>query len=59
MKVQDQKVFKRIYSAAETCEELPWHYEDPPDQLLHALAARRQPGRALDVGCGGGTYVSD
>jgi len=56
MKTQDQKVFKRIYSAAETCEELPWHDEDPPQQLLHALAARDKPGRALDVGCGGGTY---
>jgi len=56
MTEQDPGVFKRIYSHARTCEELPWHREEPPELLARAVEQRKSPGRALDVGCGAGTH---
>jgi 2-polyprenyl-3-methyl-5-hydroxy-6-metoxy-1,4-benzoquinol methylase len=53
-----QTVFTRLYRRAPSIEALPWHREDPPALLEQAVAARRAPGRALDVGCGEGVYAA-
>ncbi len=56
MAEQSRKIFERLYGKARTAEDLPWHRDEPPALLVAALASREQPGRALDVGCGAGTY---
>jgi len=56
MSEQSRKVFERLYGPARTAADLPWHREEPPDLLIQALAARGNPGTALDIGCGAGTY---
>lgn len=50
-----QMVFARLYRHAKAPESLPWH-RDPP-ALLRAAAEQRDPGRALDVGCGAGVHA--
>lgn len=56
MSDQSQTVFKRLYRTAQRPEDLPWHHAEPPALLAEALDAGREPGTALDVGCGAGTY---
>ncbi|MDP6675427.1 MAG: class I SAM-dependent methyltransferase, partial [Gammaproteobacteria bacterium] len=56
MSGQSKKVFQRLYKSAKKPEDLPWHEADPPAQLIQALNQRTTPGRALDIGCGAGTY---
>lgn len=56
MSVKNKMVFGRLYETAETFADLPWHEPEPPDLLVKALDERRQPGRALDIGCGAGNY---
>jgi SAM-dependent methyltransferase len=56
MSEQSQTVFKRLYRAAKSPEDLPWHRAEPPALLVEALDARGEAGTALDVGCGAGTY---
>lgn len=51
-----RKVFERLYAGAKTAEDLPWYSGEPPPLLIKALAQRAEPGAALDVGCGAGTY---
>lgn len=53
---QTNKFFDRVYKTAKKAEDLPWHEPDPPVLLVKALDRRDTPGRALDVGCGAGTY---
>ncbi len=43
-----------FYSKASSPEDLPWYSEEPPKLLLDAVAQKRKPGRALDLGCGTG-----
>jgi SAM-dependent methyltransferase len=50
-------IFSRLYRRAPAVEALPWHREEPPPLLERAVAARRSPGRALDLGCGEGVYA--
>ncbi len=50
-----QKIFAGIYQRAEGAEALPWHRDAPG--LLRAVAERRSPGRALDLGCGAGVHA--
>jgi 2-polyprenyl-3-methyl-5-hydroxy-6-metoxy-1,4-benzoquinol methylase len=50
-------VFARLYRRAPSVESLPWHREQPPALLERAVAQRTTPGRALDLGCGGGAYA--
>jgi len=50
-------VFARLYRRAPTVESLPWNREQPPALLERALGQRTATGRALDVGCGQGTYT--
>jgi SAM-dependent methyltransferase len=56
MSGQSKGVFQRLYKSAKKPEDLPWHEADPPVALVRALNQRDTPGRALDVGCGSGTY---
>jgi SAM-dependent methyltransferase len=49
-------IFERLYGAAEAFDDLPWHDPEPPELLVDAMASRANPGTALDIGCGGGTY---
>jgi SAM-dependent methyltransferase len=56
MKDMNLRVFERLYGTAETFSDLPWHDPEPPTLLVDALDHRAPPGRALDVGCGAGTY---
>ena len=53
---QSKGLFNRLYKSAEKPEDLPWHESEPPGMLVQALDRRDAPGRALDVGCGSGTY---
>lgn len=56
MSDKGKRIFDRLYRSAETAEDLPWHEDTPPELLVRALDQRGNPGRALDVGCGAGTY---
>ncbi len=56
MSEQDRRIFERLYARAHRAEDLPWHEAEPPALLGRALQARKSPGRALDLGCGAGTY---
>lgn len=56
MKDMNLRVFERLYSSAETHSDLPWHEPEPPALLVAALDRREGASRALDVGCGAGTY---
>ena len=53
---KNQFIFNRLYAKARTCDDLPWHETEPPPLLVRALDERAVAGRALDVGCGAGTY---
>lgn len=56
MSVQDRRIFERLYGRASRAEELPWHEPEPPALLGKALQGRKTAGKALDLGCGAGTY---
>lgn len=56
MKDANLRVFERLYRKAKTHDDLPWHRPDPPALLVAAIDRRDRPGRALDIGCGTGTY---
>jgi SAM-dependent methyltransferase len=56
MSGQSRRFFERLYKSAEKPEDLPWHDTEPPALLVKALDRRAAPGRALDIGCGSGTY---
>lgn len=56
MENRNLKVFERLYGTAETYSDLPWHDPEPPALLIAAMDRRDSPGRALDIGCGAGTY---
>ncbi|HJP38603.1 MAG TPA: class I SAM-dependent methyltransferase [Gammaproteobacteria bacterium] len=56
MSGQSKKIFRRLYNSAKKPEDLPWHEADPPALLIQTLNQRSTPGRALDIGCGAGTY---
>ena len=46
--------FKEYYHQAKSAKELPWHRAEPNRFLDQIIAARAQPGAALDMGCGSG-----
>lgn len=56
MSDQARRVLERLYAGATRAEDLPWHEPEPPALLARAVAARGTPGRALDLGCGAGTF---
>lgn len=52
----DILVYQNWYQRATTPEELPWHRETPPALLEKAVAGHPEKGKALDIGCGAGTF---
>lgn len=51
------KVMQKFYRKAEgNPAKLPWHNETPSEVLVAAVKAHGGRGRALDVGCGAGTF---
>lgn len=56
-KRKNERVLGLLYRRAKTPEDLPWYRAEPPALLVKALEQRTSPGRALDVGCGAGTYT--
>lgn len=54
MSADAMKTFTATYDWARDWRDLPWAHEEPT-LFLADLCARRQPGRALDLGCGAGT----
>jgi SAM-dependent methyltransferase len=51
-----KKVMTSMYARAASPEDLPWHQAEPPQLLVDAVKSRPAGGRALDVGCGAGTF---
>ena len=48
--------FESSYKRAKRVEDLPWYRDYTPRFLTEALQHKEAPARALDVGCGTGTY---
>jgi len=46
--------FKTYYGQAKSAKKLPWHHAEPNRFLDAIIAARHEPGAALDMGCGSG-----
>jgi len=51
-----KKFMERVYAKATKPSDLLWHSEEPSTFLIKAIHERRQPGRALDLGCGAGVF---
>jgi SAM-dependent methyltransferase len=51
-----KRVMAAMYAKATSPGDLPWHREEPPRLLVDAVRSRPRGGRALDVGCGAGTF---
>lgn len=55
MDTPDREVFDRIYGRR-TPEQIAWHYDDPPEQLVELLdSGKVRPCKAVEIGCGLGT----
>src|SRR5262245_4428100 len=53
-----QKQFmERVYAKAVKPSDLLWHSEEPSPFLTKAIAERKQPGTALDLGLGAGIFA--
>jgi ubiquinone/menaquinone biosynthesis C-methylase UbiE len=55
-KTMEQRYFEFLYSRAKSPADLPWAQGTPERVLNKVLQKRGAPGRALDVGCGAGTF---
>lgn len=47
---------ERVYQKATKPSDLLWHSEEPSPFLAKAIQQRKQPGKALDLGCGAGVF---
>lgn len=54
MTTHEKDTFFATYNWAKSWEDLPWSHEEPT-LFLAEICRRRQPGSALDIGCGAGT----
>lgn len=54
MSTHEKKTFFATYDWAKTWHDLPWAH-DEPTLFLAEICQQRKVGRALDIGCGGGT----
>ena len=54
MNTHEKDTFFATYDWAKNWEDLPWSHEEPT-LFLAEICRRREPGRALDIGCGAGT----
>jgi SAM-dependent methyltransferase len=52
----ERKVQEMFYKKARRPEDLPWHTAEPAKLLVDAVVRRERPGKALDLGCGTGTF---
>ena len=52
----NQSFFENSYKRAKSAEDLPWYRNYPPRFLAEAIKVKKAPARALDLGCGTGTY---
>ena len=52
----ERRVMTAMYAKARAPGDLPWHQAEPPRLLAEAIEGRPNRGRALDIGCGAGTY---
>ncbi len=49
---------RSLYRKARRAEDRPWHRVDAPAMLQRVVGEREGRGRALDLGCGAGTYAT-
>lgn len=54
MNTHEKDTFYATYDWAKGWEDLPWSHEEPT-LFLAEICRRREPGTALDIGCGAGT----
>lgn len=54
MSTHELNTFLGTYEWAKSWHDLPWAH-DEPTLFLAEICRRREPGRALDIGCGAGT----
>jgi len=54
MDTHEKDTFMQTYQWASSWNELPWAH-DEPTLFLAEICQRREPGAALDIGCGAGT----
>jgi SAM-dependent methyltransferase len=54
--VFDRMVMDKFYKNAKTPQDIPWHRDDPDPFLIEVIKKRNKTGRALDLGCGTGSY---
>jgi SAM-dependent methyltransferase len=54
MSTHEKDTFSATYDWAKSWQDLPWSHEEPT-LFLAEICRRRQPGAALDIGCGAGT----
>ena len=54
--MSNQSFFENSYKRAERAEDLPWYRDYPPRFLSEAVNRKQAPARALDLGCGTGSY---
>lgn len=52
----DKMVMGKFYRNAKTPNDVPWHRDEPDSFLVDVIKKRNKPGRALDLGCGTGSY---
>jgi SAM-dependent methyltransferase len=52
----DRQVMGNFYRKAKTPKDLPWHRDEPDPWLVNVVEKRNEPGKALDLGCGTGSF---
>jgi SAM-dependent methyltransferase len=52
----DRQVMAKFYKQAAKPSDVPWHRDEPDEFLVRVLDKRAKKGRALDLGCGTGSY---
>lgn len=52
----DRQVMGKFYQKARTPKDVPWHRDEPDPFLVDVIKKRNKPGRALDLGCGTGSF---
>jgi SAM-dependent methyltransferase len=52
----DRLVMGKFYRNARTPHDIPWHRDEPEAFLVDVIQKRNKPGKALDVGCGTGSF---
>lgn len=52
----DRQVMGNFYQKAKTPRDVPWHRDEPDPFLVGVVEKRNKPGKALDLGCGTGSF---